>query len=112
LAPRSWKRPPPYRRTDEEESVGELLRILGDIGFVPELVQSGKRREIWLRHCPFREVAEAHRDVVCAVHLGLMQGALAEMRAPLTADRLEPFVEPSLCVARLGDLPAGTRPDG
>jgi predicted ArsR family transcriptional regulator len=107
-AGRAWghyltERPPPYRRTDDEESVSELLRILGDIGFVPELVQSGERREIWLRHCPFREVAEAHLDVVCAVHLGLMQGALAEMRAPLTAERLEPFVEPSLCVARLGD---------
>lgn len=96
------KRPPPYRRTDEEESVSDLLRILGDIGFLPELVQSGKRSEIWLRHCPFLEVAEAHHDVVCAVQLGLMQGALAEGRAPLTADRLEPFVKPSLCVARPG----------
>ena len=30
-----------------------------------------------------------------------MRGALARMRAPVTADRLDPFVEPSLCVARL-----------
>ena len=30
-----------------------------------------------------------------------MRGALARMRAPVTAERLEPFVEPSLCVARL-----------
>jgi predicted ArsR family transcriptional regulator len=116
-AGRAWghyltDRPPPYRWTDDKESVSELLRILGDIGFLPELVQSGERREIWLRHCPFLEVAVAHRDVVCAVHLGLMQGALAEMRAPLTAERLEPFVEPSLCVARLGDLPPGNRPHG
>ncbi len=30
------------------------------------------------------------------------------MRAPVTADRLDPFVEPSLCVARLtaGEDPA------
>ena len=47
-----------------------------------------------------------------------MLGALARMRAPVTADRLDPFVEPSLCVARLtarnhpGErqpAPAGTR---
>jgi predicted ArsR family transcriptional regulator len=62
-AGRTWghyltERPPPYRRTDEEESVSQLLQILGDIGFVPELVQSGERREIRLRHCPFREVAD------------------------------------------------------
>lgn len=30
-----------------------------------------------------------------------MRGALARMRAPVTADRLDPFVEPSLCIARL-----------
>jgi len=30
-----------------------------------------------------------------------MQGALAQMRAPVTADRLEPFAEPSLCIAHL-----------
>jgi hypothetical protein len=58
------------------------------------------------------EVAEAYGHVVCAVHLGLMQGALAELRAPLTADSLEPFVEPSLCIASLGDLPPATRRDG
>ena len=39
--------------------------------------------------------------MTCALHLGLMRGALARMRAPVTADRLDPFVEPSLCVARL-----------
>jgi predicted ArsR family transcriptional regulator len=116
-AGRTWgryltKRPPPYRRTDAEQSVSELLRILGDIGFLPELVQSGKRSEIWLRHCPFLEVAQAYGHVVCAVHLGLMQGALAQLRAPLTADSLEPFVEPSLCIASLGDLPPATRRDG
>jgi predicted ArsR family transcriptional regulator len=54
-----------------------------------------------VRGCPFREVAENHQDVVCQLHLGLMQGALARMRAPVTADRLEPFAEPSLCIAYL-----------
>jgi predicted ArsR family transcriptional regulator len=94
------------------------LRILDEIGFVPELADSKPAhaeatyaeathaesgREIRVRHCPFLEVAEEHREVVCAVHLGLMQGALAEMRAPVTAERLAPFVEPSLCVATLGE---------
>jgi len=39
--------------------------------------------------------------VICSLHLGLMRGALARMRAPVGADRLDPFVEPSLCVAQL-----------
>jgi predicted ArsR family transcriptional regulator len=54
-----------------------------------------------LRQCPFLEVARQHRDVICALHLGLMRGALDLMRAPVTADELAPFVEPGLCVARL-----------
>jgi predicted ArsR family transcriptional regulator len=105
-------RPAPYRRASEEEAVAELMRTLDEIGFAPELsaaparAPAGAGREILLRHCPFLEVAEAHREVVCSVHLGLMQGALAEMRAPVTADRLTPFVEPSLCIAGL----AGTGP--
>jgi predicted ArsR family transcriptional regulator len=117
-AGRTWghyltQRPGPYRRTGEAESISELLRVLDDIGFAPELVQSETGREIWLRHCPFLEVAEEHRDVVCAVHLGLMQGALAEMRAPVNADRLDPLVEPSLCVAALGEASSSTpREDG
>ena len=61
----------------------------------------GTQYQLRLRRCPFREVAENHQDVVCPLHLGLMQGALAQMRAPVTADRLEPFAEPSLCIAYL-----------
>jgi hypothetical protein len=30
-----------------------------------------------------------------------MRGAFDLMRAPVTADELEPFAEPGLCVARL-----------
>lgn len=110
-AGRTWghyltERPGPFRRTDDGAALQELLRILDDIGFVPELVDAGPDREIWLRHCPFLEVAEEHRDVVCAVHLGLMQGALAELRSQITVDRLEPFVEPSLCVAKIHGAPA------
>lgn len=94
-------RPRPYRDKPRAEAVSELLRIQDELGFAPELAEPEGRQEIWLRHCPFLEVASEHREVACSVHLGLMRGALAEMRAPVTADELLPFVEPSLCVARL-----------
>lgn len=90
----------PFQRVTEEEAVTRLLAILDTVGFAPELAPDDKR-QVLLPHCPFLEIAEAHREVVCSIHLGLMQGALAEMRAPVTADRLLPFVEPSLCVAHL-----------
>ncbi|QDP96874.1 helix-turn-helix domain-containing protein [Microlunatus elymi] len=105
-AGRSWghyltQGPAPYRQTGEATAMRELMRVLDDIGFRPELAHSGDQRQIRLRHCPFLEVATEHREVVCSVHLGLMQGALDELRAPLTTLQLEPFVEPSLCLASL-----------
>lgn len=94
--------PSPARGIDAEEAVRRLTQVLTDVGFAPGLVQDRPGRVIPLQHCPFREIAEDHRDVVCSVHSGLMRGALKEVHAPLGVDRLEPFVEPSLCLAHLG----------
>lgn len=119
MAGRTWgryltERPGPSRRTTEEDAISQLIELLDDIGFVPELApptagqdatgRDGTGREIWLNHCPFLELIEEHREIVCSVHLGLMQGALTEMRAPLAAERLVPFVTPSRCVAALAPL--------
>lgn len=98
-------RPAPYRRATEEEAVAELLRVLEDVGFAPESTEDESGHRILLRQCPFLEVAEAHREVACSVHRGLMQGTLAELRAPLGVDELLPFAEPSGCVAHARRLP-------
>lgn len=105
-AGRAWgryltERPPPYRRTDAATAIERLVRTLDEIGFAPEAVTVGDDQRLLLHHCPFRETAAEHRDVVCSVHLGLMQGILAELDAPVEAQRLDPFVEPHLCVAHL-----------
>lgn len=94
-------RPAPAKRVTEEESLQELVRVLDDIGFAPRLTEDDHESQVLLRHCPFLEVASAHREVVCSLHLGVMQGVLAEQRSPLEATHLRPFVEPSLCVAHL-----------
>ncbi len=114
-AGREWgayltEQPPPYQRPSAAEAIVKLTAIMEDLGFAPQAEagdHDGQYR-LCLRQCPFREVAEHHQDVVCSLHLGLMRGALARMRAPVIADRLDPFVEPSLCVA---SLTAGEKPD-
>ncbi|MFJ8581018.1 helix-turn-helix transcriptional regulator [Micromonospora sp. NPDC093277] len=98
-------RPAPSKRIDAAEGVRRLSAVLADAGFAPGEPADPANPVIPLRHCPFREVAEQHRDVVCSLHLGLMRGVLAEVRAPLVADRLEPFVQPSLCLAHLVPIP-------
>jgi predicted ArsR family transcriptional regulator len=88
---------------DAREAVARMNRLLTDIGFQPTVHgdPAGSGAEVHLHHCPFREVAEAGEDVVCALHLGLMQGALHEMQAPVTSTSLAPFVRPDLCVAQV-----------
>jgi predicted ArsR family transcriptional regulator len=102
--------PSPAQHLDADEALRRLTRLLADVGFAPGPVQDRSAPVVPLRHCPFREVAEEHQDVVCSLHLGLMRGALEEVRAPLGVDRLDPFVEPSLCLARL--VPAEERRTG
>lgn len=85
---------------DETAAVDRLVELLDAVGFAPEPAPDGV--SIRLHHCPFRELAEERQDLVCSVHLGLMQGALTELGAPVSATRLLPFVEPELCVATLG----------
>jgi predicted ArsR family transcriptional regulator len=99
------ERPGPFRKLDAAAATRQLVAALDEIGFAPEAVTTGRQREIWLHHCPFREAAEDYGDVVCSVHLGLMRGMLTELGAPVEAHRLEPFVEPNLCVARLTTPP-------
>ena len=95
------ERPSPFRRVDAASATRHLVSTLDDIGFAPEAVTTGRKRQILLHHCPFRETAEEHGDVVCSVHFGLMRGLLTQLDAPLEVRRLDPFVEPSLCVAHL-----------
>jgi predicted ArsR family transcriptional regulator len=92
---------PPYERLDAGEAIERLRAILENVGFAPELTAQESGHRLLLRQCPFREVAERHQDIVCALHLGLMQGALAQMRSPVSASRLQPFAETWGCTAEL-----------
>ncbi|MGN6521715.1 MAG: helix-turn-helix transcriptional regulator, partial [Actinomycetes bacterium] len=49
------------------QALSTLVQILADSGFAPEVAPDGA--SIALRHCPFKELAQAQRDVVCGVHL-------------------------------------------
>ena len=86
-------------RVSEEVAIGTVVRMLGDVGFAPELSADGTF--INLHRCPFRELAESNPEVVCGAHLGMIQGALVALGAPVSATRLLSFVRPDLCIATL-----------
>ena len=58
------------RRPCLEALVGELDRL----GFDPAIAGDDETATIAFAHCPFRELAEAHPDLVCSLHRGLVEG--------------------------------------
>lgn len=99
--------------------------VFDRMGFDPELVAESepmaslssdseqivaRERVIRLRACPVRDLARSHPEVACGIHLGLLQGLLDNatavgpqpaIREHEVSARLDPFVEPELCIARL-----------
>ncbi|MCI4675017.1 transcriptional regulator [Candidatus Mycolicibacterium alkanivorans] len=69
------------------QAIDRLTDLLTDLGFAPEK-HSGTTDvdKIGLRNCPFLELARTRREMICPVHLGLMQGALAAWEAPIAVD--------------------------
>jgi predicted ArsR family transcriptional regulator len=44
------------------------------LGFDPAVVEEELGATMAFAHCPFRELAEAHPDLVCGLHCGLVEG--------------------------------------
>jgi predicted ArsR family transcriptional regulator len=85
------------RHLRQAEPDASLAHLLDGEGFAAE--QQGD--EVEMRRCPFYALAEGSPQVICTLHHGLIDGVLDEDGSGQTVDRLEPFVEPGLCVARL-----------
>lgn len=90
-------------RADTSESWDVATRRVGELfdrlGFAPVLVDADRVRHLKLYACPFRETARAYPEVVCAMHLGLLKGALSRLGVSPAAAGLRPFIEPELCIA-------------
>jgi len=85
------------RHLQQGEPGVSIADLLDGEGFAAK--QHGDRIE--MRRCPFSELAESSPQVICTLHRGLIDGVLAEAGSEQTVDRLDPFVEPRLCIAQL-----------
>jgi predicted ArsR family transcriptional regulator len=82
-----------------------LDEALAGHGYEPRRGDDGVIR---LRNCPFHQLAEQHRDVVCGMNLGLIEGILTG----LEVDGLRPSLDPrpgQCCVAIGADPPPAGR---
>jgi predicted ArsR family transcriptional regulator len=94
-----------HRVESLEDAKDLTMTLMSELGFAPERDPSSETEGkvlIRLTACPLRELARTHSEVVCGVHLGLLEEVIDRGGAHGTIDvRMHPFVEPELCVARL-----------
>jgi predicted ArsR family transcriptional regulator len=102
----AWGRTLAAQVTDTTDAAGRVMRVLERMGFAPRRSEPGVVR---LTRCPLLQAARAHPDVVCGVHLGIVQGVLAESHAVSASAGLEPFAEPGACLLTLPDPGAQSR---
>jgi predicted ArsR family transcriptional regulator len=76
----------------------KVVALIDGLGFAP--TADARVSVVKLRRCPLLEAAHRNPQVVCAVHLGFVRGALDELGADPTRTEktaLQPFSEPGAC---------------
>lgn len=76
--------------------VEALERQLAELGFDPARVDDSDGTTIAFSHCPFRELAEAHPDLVCSIHRGMVEG-FVESSADVSVVDFHPLIDRSPC---------------
>ena len=104
-AGRAWAqrlRPKPADRPDDmQDTAGTVAALFTELGFQPTVTANGGDTQMTLHACPFWSLAENHPGIVCAVHLGLLQGLVEQGGQAGIEARLTPFVRPHQCQADL-----------
>jgi predicted ArsR family transcriptional regulator len=85
--------PPPGARRPGP-NLAALRDALAEAGFDPRFRRRGSGSvEIALRGCPFRDLLDEHRELVCTVHRGLLEGMLEGSRPRLHLRSFEPLAD-------------------
>jgi predicted ArsR family transcriptional regulator len=77
---------------DAGPALHDLETVLAEHGYEPE---RGDQDVMRLRNCPFHQLAQQHKDTVCAMNLALIDGVTAGMRASTLRPALDP--QPGYC---------------
>ncbi len=70
------------------------------LGFDPEVVALDEGAVMAFAHCPFRELAEQHPDLVCSLHRGLVEG-LVDGVGGVAVARFHPLLDRNPCQVEL-----------
>ena len=77
-----------------------LVARLDALGFDPALVEDDGQATVAFTHCPFRELAERHPDVVCGLHRGLVEG-FVDTAGGVRVDTFHSLIDRTPCQVEL-----------
>ncbi len=86
--------------------IDALVEDLVDAGFDPLVDENELTVE--LTPCAHASSQAEHREVLCSVHLGIMQSVLSSAEGPLSVDGMRSSCDPRKCIVQL--LHASQRP--
>jgi predicted ArsR family transcriptional regulator len=96
--------PKPGVRLPARQNLARVQEAMAKAGFEPRFRRTGGSVEVALRACPFRDLADDYRDLVCSLHRGLVEGMLGGIRPSMALGEFRPFAERGVC--RLRAVPA------
>src|SRR5687768_10203981 len=90
--------PKPGTRLPAGRNLAVLQEAMAQAGFDPRFRRAGEGTvEVSLRDCPFRDLLDDHRELVCSIHKGLIEGMLGALKPSLGLVSFEPFAERTIC---------------
>ncbi|HJP66576.1 MAG TPA: helix-turn-helix domain-containing protein [Actinomycetota bacterium] len=95
--------PKPGVRLPARRNLALLQESMAKAGFEPRFRRlTGSAVEVALRDCPFRDLTEDYRELVCTLHQGLIEGMLGSLKPPMALKEFRPFAERTVCRLRAG----------
>ena len=89
--------PKPGVRLPARQNLARLQEAMAKAGFEPRFRRTGRSVEVNLRACPFRDLADEYRDLVCSLHRGLVEGMLGGLKPAMALREFKPFAERGVC---------------
>ena len=85
---------------DSTPCLDALIVEQAKLGFDPEVIEDAGSATMAFAHCPFRDLADAHPDLVCGLHCGLVEGFVAGF-ADAEVTRFHTVLDRSPCEVEL-----------
>ena len=90
--------PKPGVKLPARRNLALLQEAMSRAGFDPRFRREGESAiEVTLRDCPFRDLADDYRDLVCTLHRGLIEGMLMGLKPTLDLKEFHPFADRGIC---------------